>query len=67
MVDLTERERRHCSDEFEQLLLTSIKGCGLRSNANRFKVRAAACMHTVLTIDIHTTREMILFRFSLSM
>ena len=26
-----------------QLLLTCIKGCGLRSGTNTFKVRAAAC------------------------
>ena len=35
----TERERRLCSGEFEQLLLTCIKGCGLQSS--RFKVCAA--------------------------
>ena len=40
-----EREHRHCSGEFEQLLLTCIEGCGLQSN--RFKVRAPA----VLTVD----------------
>ena len=42
VVDSTERGRCHCSGEFEQLLLTCIEGCGLRSNTNRFKVRAAA-------------------------
>ena len=48
--------------EFEQLLLTRIEGCGLRSNTNRFKVgSAAAGLHTQLTC---TAREMILFRFS---
>ena len=64
MVDLTERGRRHCSGNFEQLLLICIKECGLRSNTNRFNVRAAAAdMRTVLTIDIHTARER---RFSVS-
>ena len=53
VVDLTERKRRHCSGEFEQLLLTHIKGCGLRSNTNRFKVRAAAAgMHSVRYIQL---------------
>ena len=42
VVDSTKRERRHCSSEFEQLLSTYIKGCGLQSNTNRFKVHAAA-------------------------
>ena len=64
VIDSTERGHRHCSGEFEQLLLTCIEGCGLQSNTNRFKVRAAAAgMHTVLTIDIRTAREM---RFSVS-
>ena len=55
----TEQGRCHCSGEFEQLLLTCIEGCGLQSNTNRFKVRAAeAGMRTVLTIDIRTAREM---------
>ena len=44
VVDSTERGRCHYSGEFEQLLLTCIEGCGLRSNANRFKVCAAAAM-----------------------
>ena len=39
VVDSTERERCHCN---EQLLSTSIEGCGLQSDTNRFKVRAAA-------------------------
>ena len=68
VVDLTERERCHCSGEFEQLVLTRIEGCGLRSNTGRFKVHAAAPgMYTVLTIDIRAAREMILFGFCLSM
>ena len=57
VVDSTERGYRHCSGEFEQLLLTCIEGCGLRSNTNRFKVCAAAAgMRTVLyyTIDMCT-------------
>ena len=70
VVDSTEHEHRHCTGKFKQLLLTCIEGGGLWtwSNTNRFKVRAAAAgMHTVLRIDIHTAGEMILFRFSLSM
>ena len=64
VVDLIERGCRHCSGEFEQLLLTCIKGCGLQNNTNRFKVRtASAGMCTVLTIGIRTAREM---RFSVS-
>ena len=64
VVDSIERGRRHCSGEFKQLLLTCIKGCGLRSNTNRFKVHAASAgMRTVLTIDIRTAMEM---RFSVS-
>ena len=60
MVDSTKRERRYYSGEFEQLLLTYIEGCGPQRNTSRFKVHAAAAgMHTVLTIDIHTAREMI--------
>ena len=65
VVDSTERGRRHCSGEFEQLLLTCIEGCGLRSNTNGFKVRTAAaiiswhahctCIH-VLTIDLRTVQ-----------
>ena len=39
---VVERESRHCSGEFEQLLLTCIEGCDLQSNTNKFKVRAAA-------------------------
>ena len=39
--DLIERKRRHCNGEVEQLLLTSIEGCDVRSNTNRFKVHAA--------------------------
>ena len=55
VVDSTERGRHHCSGEFEQLLLTCIEGCGLRSNTNRFKVCAPeASMRTVLTMDIRT-------------
>ena len=64
VIDSTERERHNCSGE--QLLLTFIERT--RRNTNRVKVCAAAAgMHTVLTIDIHTAREVILFRFSLSM
>ena len=64
MVDSTERGCHHCSGEFEQLLLTCIEGCGLQSNTNRFKVRAAAAgMRTLLTVDIRIAREM---RLSLS-
>ena len=44
VVDSTERGRRYCSGKFEQLLLTCIEGYGLRSNTNRFKVRAAAAV-----------------------
>ena len=56
VVDSTERGCHHRSGEFEQLLLTCIKGSGLRNNTNRFKVRAAT--RTVLTIDFCTAREM---------
>ena len=64
MLDSIERGRA-CSGEFKQLLLTCIERCGLRSNTNRFKVCAAAAgMRTVLTIDIHTAREM---RFSVTL
>ena len=64
VVDSIEQGCRHCSGKFEQLLLTCIKGCGLRSNTNRFKVHAASAgMCTLLTIDIRTAREM---RFSVS-
>ena len=48
--------------EFEQLLLTCIEGCGLRSHTNRFKVRAAAASwHAHCTLTYSTAREM---RFS---
>ena len=52
VVDSTFEQRenvdRNCTGpgEFEQLLLTCIEGCGLRSN--RFKVRAAACALHIL-------------------
>ena len=52
VVDSTERGRRHYSGEFEQLLLTYIEPCGLQSNTNRFKVRAAtASWHADCTND----------------
>ena len=63
-ADSTERGSRHCSGEFEHLLDLH-RWCGLRSNTNRFKVHtAAAGMHTILTSDIRTAREM---KLSLSM
>ena len=65
VVDSIERRRRYCGGKFEQLLLTCIEGCGLQGNSKWFKVRAAAAgMHTVLTIEICTARDM---RFSVSL
>ena len=64
VVDSTERGCYHCSGEFEQLLLTSINWCGLRSNT-KFVLLQLAGMRTVLMIDLRTrtAREM---RYSVS-
>ena len=53
----SERECCHCSGEFEQLLLTYIEGCGLRSDTNTFEeVGAAACTLYLVTVDIELGR-----------
>ena len=55
VVDSTERGHRYCSGEFEQLLLTCIEGCGLRSNTNRMR-------KSIFRVSSHT--QHIEFEFS---
>ena len=63
MIDSTERDCRHCNDEFEQLL-PPLRGMVYEIVIIGLKFVRCTCMYTVLTIDVRTDREMILFRFS---
>ena len=60
-----EREHRHCSGEFKQLLLTCIKGYGLQNNT--FKVHSTECTLYYTLYLVMQPGRWLLFKFSLSL